>query len=190
MNSDKMKSSDKMKMKDDKMKMKMDLADLKSWPDPSQKAAKEMMDKYGKPSESSASMMMWKKAGPFEKIVLTNKVDDHQFPVPHPDVLEYFVNYDVPVDKVDDILMSDGSVTVHRTEGMMSARCDKDASILIGLNCAYDVATGKLNVEQARKLHAELAMQAMKGEKPEYSQKLMFTPAAAAGDPDKPYEMK
>jgi hypothetical protein len=171
-------------------KTNMTMPDLKNWPEPSQKAAKEMMDKYGKPTESSESMLMWRNAGPFVKIVLTNKVDDHQFPVPHPDVLEYFVNYKVPVDKVDEIMRSDGSITVHRTEGMLSARCDKDASILIGLNCAHDVATGKLNAEQARELHAELAMKAMKGEKPDYSQKLMFTPEAKAGDPDKPYEMK
>ncbi len=47
MNMDKMKSSDKMKMKDDKMKMKMDMSEMKSWPMSSQMALKEQMSLYG-----------------------------------------------------------------------------------------------------------------------------------------------
>jgi hypothetical protein len=70
------KKEDKMKMEDSKMKdskMKMGMDDLKSWPMASQMAAKDMMDKYGKPDEMTPTMIVWNSKGPWAKTVVFSK---------------------------------------------------------------------------------------------------------------------
>ncbi len=49
----------------------------------------------------------------------------HDFPMPHPDLLEQFVDYQVPPDKFDELAQYDGSVIVERTKGEISARCTR-----------------------------------------------------------------
>jgi len=46
--------------------------------------------------------------------------------MPHKDVLEQFVNRNVPVEKFKELAQYDGSVIVERTKGEISARCDKE----------------------------------------------------------------
>ncbi len=46
------------------------MPDLKSWPEPSQMAAKEMMDKYGKPNETTPHMLVWYNNGPWKKTTI------------------------------------------------------------------------------------------------------------------------
>ena len=75
---------------------------------------------------------------------------DHNFPTPHPDLLEQFINYKVPVEKFDDMAAYDGSVILERTKGEMSARCDLKRANFLAINLTNDVATGKRNTEQAR----------------------------------------
>lgn len=50
----------------------------------------------------------------------------------HKDVLEQFVNYEVPADKMDELVRFDGSIIVFRTDGLMSVRCDNEAANIFG----------------------------------------------------------
>jgi len=72
-------------------------ADVDNWPETAKKAAKAMMDKYGDPDEQTPSMLMWKDTGPFTHTIVYKEEIQHDFPMPHKDVLEQFINYDVPV---------------------------------------------------------------------------------------------
>jgi hypothetical protein len=158
---------------------------LSSWPDTAQKAAKMMIQQYGQPNEITPTHLVWENNGPWKRTIVYKEEVEHNFPMPHKDVLEQFVDFRVPPDKFDDLAEYDGSVIAERTKGEISARCDKEPMNFLALNLANDIVTGKRNVDDARKFYADTVKQFMKGEKPAYTQKLQFTVTRAAADPDK-----
>ncbi len=126
------------------------LPDITSWPEASQMAASDMMEKYGKPDEVTAHMLVWYNNGPWKKTTIYNVESKHNFPVDHTDVMEQVIDYKVPANKFSALAEYDGSVSVHRTDGEMSAKCDFEGANFLALNLANDVITGKKTVKQAR----------------------------------------
>ncbi len=164
---------------------------LASWPAKSQEVARKVIAKYGQPNEVTASMMIWHNNGPWKRTVLYREEVPHNFPMPHTDLLEQFIDYRVPVAKFSDLAAYDGSVIAERTKGVMSARCDKEEMNFLALNLANDIVTGKRSVADARKFYAETAMAFMKGQMSPYTQSLQFQmPKGNVGDPDQPAMMK
>ena len=147
---------------------------IQDWPNTAQKAAKAMMEKYGDPDEKTESMLIWENTGPFTHTIVYKKEIQHDFPMPHKDVLEQIINYDVPTDKYDDLAEYDGSVIVERTRGTMAARCDKEGANYLALNLANDVIHGAKSVEEARQFYADAILKMLKGENVPYMQKLTF----------------
>jgi hypothetical protein len=161
---------------------------ISSWPAASQKAAKEMMEKYGAPQEATASHIMWRNNGPW----LWTRIDiyetPHEFPAMHTDVMEQAINYRIDAAKADEIVQYDGSVYLRRTEGVMSARCDLEGANFLAINLANDVSTGKKTVNSARDYYAK-AIKEFKasGKMDPYMTKLQFqAPKSMQGDKDKP----
>lgn len=150
-------------------------ATIEDWPDTAKKAAKATMDKLGEPDEITASMLVWEDADPYVRVIAYKQEIQHDFPAPHKDVLEHFINYDVPAEKFDELAMFDGSLIVERTKGEMSARCDSEAHNLIALNLANDIIMDNLNVKEAREKYASTVMAQLKGENPEYIQSIQFS---------------
>ncbi|MBA3777469.1 MAG: hypothetical protein H0X11_13715 [Betaproteobacteria bacterium] len=106
--------------------------------------------------------------------VINREPVPHLFPVKHEDVLEQSIDYKMPPDKFDDLAACDGSVTVRRTKGELSAMCDKEEMNFLALNLANDIVTGKILVEEARQTYGKITMAFKKGEKHPYTQKLQF----------------
>lgn len=160
---------------------------IASWPEASRMAAMDMVQKYGQPQEVTASMLMWRDNGPWKWTRVFRDTIEHDFPMPHPDLLEQAIDYGAPVDKYDDLAAFDGSVIVERTKGQMSARCDKEGANFLAINLANDVATGKRTVEEARTYYAAAIKRFMSSKQMDpYMQKIQFQlPAKAAGDPDR-----
>lgn len=79
----------------------------------------------------------------------------HNFPQPHTDVVENFIDYHVPPEKFSELAKFDGSVIVERTAGEVSARCDMEAANFLALNMMHEIVTGKLTVDEARKTYSE-----------------------------------
>lgn len=148
----------------------------KEWPDVSKEAANAMTEKYGQPDEATPTMLVWHDNGPWLRTIVYKETIDHDFPVPHKDVLEQFVSYDVPPDKFDELAMYDGSVIAERTKGELSARCDKEAANYLAINLADDVIKGDKSVEEAREFYAETIKELMQGKQPEYTTALLFEP--------------
>ncbi len=121
------------------------MPDIKSWPEASQMAAKDMMDKYkyGKPNETTPHMLIWYNNGPWKKTTIYDVETRHIFPVDHTDVMEQVIDYKVPSNKFSALAEYDGSVSVHRTDGEISAKCDMEGANFLALNLANDVITGK-----------------------------------------------
>ncbi|MDQ3025772.1 MAG: hypothetical protein M3R58_04625 [Pseudomonadota bacterium] len=160
---------------------------IADWPEKSKEIAMKMIKQYGPPQAADAQHLQWHNNSPWKFTTVHREPVAHNFPMPHVDMLEQGISYSVPPDKFDDLARYDGSVAVRRTKGEMMAMCDKEEMNFLALNLANDIVTGKSNVDQARQMYGKVAMAFMKGEKHAYTEKLSFTPPAAAkaGDPDK-----
>lgn len=170
---------------------RMDMAGMQammaSWPEASRMAAMDMMRKYGPPQEVTASMLMWKNNGPWKWTRIFREPVQHDFPMPHPDVLEQAIDYKVPVDRFDDLAAYDGSVIAERTKGQLSARCDKEGANFLAINLANDVATGRRTVEDARAYYARAMKTFMETQRMDpYMTAFRFSvPQGNVGDPDR-----
>ncbi len=163
---------------------------IQSWPQVSQEVAMKIMAKYGPPQEFTVSMLIWHNNGVWKRTIVNRDTIPHRFPVPHPDMLEQFVDYRVPLERYDDLAHYDGSVIVERTKGEISARCDKEEMNMLALNLAHDISTGRRTWQDARDFYAKTAMAFMGGEKAPYTQSLMFkAPKGTTADPDQPANM-
>lgn len=147
---------------------------VEDWPETAKKAANAMIEKYGEPHEQTESMLIWNNTGPFVKTIVYKEEIQHNFPMPHKDVLEQVINHDAPVEKYSDLARYDGSVIVERTKGTIAARCDKEAANILALNLAHDIIENKKTVEEARQFYAETMMKMMQGQESEYLKKLTF----------------
>lgn len=160
---------------------------IAGWPASSRMAAMDMMEKYGPPNAATPTMLMWMDNGPWKWTKISNMEVPHNFPMPHPDVLQQAIDYQAPVDMFDDLARYDGSVMLERTKGEMSARCDKEGANFLALNLANDVATGKRSVEDARAYYTN-AMKTFKETKrmDPYMQGFRFQVSdRMMGDPDR-----
>lgn len=160
---------------------------LEGWHEASREAAMMMVEKYGEPAEETATMLVWHNAGPWKRTIISKEAVQHNFPMPHPDVMEQVIDYQVPWDKFDELAQYDGSVIVERTKGEMSARCDKEAANFLALNLAHDVVTGKQTVNGARAEYASQIKAMMAKESAPYTEGIKFTvPKGDTGYTDSP----
>lgn len=158
--------------------------DLLTWPEASQDAAREMRGKYGKPDVESEELIIWLEKRQWKKIVVSKSESEHNFPLDHTDVLEQTVTYKVPAEMFDDLVEFNGSISINRTEGTMSARCDKEATNILTLNLAHDIVMGKKTVDEARRAYANILIEKGLGGSPEYMQKLNFVQEKDASETD------
>ena len=159
---------------------------VSSWHPAAQEAVQFMTQKYGPPAEMTATMAVWHKTGPWKRTIVYAQEVPHHFPMPHPDVLEQFIDYRMPPEMFDEIAMYDGSVIVERTKGEMSARCDKEGANFLAVNLANEIATGKRSVEEARRMYGEQIKMMKAGQMTPYTSGLMFTPPPSGNDPGQP----
>ena len=158
---------------------------LNNWPKESNEAAQLVIDAYGEPDEACESTMTWHKAGLWKRIIAYKDFDAHDFPAPHIDCVESFIDYKVPENKVSDLNVFDGSVVVNRTRGEISARCHDVQANSLALNLAHDVMNGKKTAQEARAYYAHEFLGYRKKEPTPYMDKLQFKPGKPGGDPDK-----
>lgn len=129
---------------------------MRGWPRQSVRAAKQMIDTYGKPNEATPSMLIWYENGPWVRTVVHKEAVPHNFPKPHMDVLEQAVPYRVPSDRVDEISEFDGSILIDRTRGEITAHCDSEEMNILALNLAHEIAVNRMTVDAARKKYSQV----------------------------------
>lgn len=151
---------------------------IAGWADRPRLGARQMIKKYGQPQDVTDMKLVWHNAGPFKKIAVMNLETPHDFPMPHVDYMEHTIQYNVPADKLGDLLVFDGSSTINRTTGELSARCDLEGHNILTLNLDHDIVTGKRTVAEARKAFGEMVKMEMMGKSPAYITSLQFKPQA------------
>jgi hypothetical protein len=159
---------------------------IKDWPASSRFAAESMMEKYGLPESVSHTTIVWEDTGYFKRSIVYRDGVTHNFPTPHEDVLQQFVGYRVPDDKVKDLWKFDGSIIVDRTRGEISSRCNREEMNTLALNLADGIIQNKMSVLRARDLYEQAALAYMNGQRvPTSMVGLSFSEYLNAGDPDK-----
>lgn len=159
---------------------------MTGWPEKIKEVAAVTISSYGPPQTVGPEMLVWGKSGPWKRIQLYREEVKHEFPMPHVDVLQQFVNFEVPADKFDELASYDGSVVAERTAGELSARCDKEEANFLAINLAADVAEGRKSVDEARDYYANAIKGMLAGKMDPYLTGLKIkTKMAEAGDPDK-----
>jgi hypothetical protein len=158
---------------------------IQAWPEESREAAQLVIDAYGEADEVTDSQLIWHQPGPWKRIVATKTFWPHNFPAPHIDAVESFIDYRVPPDKFTPLAEFDGSVIAERTAGEVSARCHDEQANFLALNLMHDIVTGARTVQEARDYYAKEFADYRRKKPTPYMEKLRFTPANGnAADPD------
>ncbi|HTV52531.1 MAG TPA: hypothetical protein VME21_15185 [Steroidobacteraceae bacterium] len=164
---------------------------LGTWPLGTQKVAADLITEYGPPAGSTSRELLWYDNGPWKRTVLHKTGPQHNFPLPHLDILEQTVNYRVPPEKVPDLLNYDGSIVVDRTRGELSVHCDSEQQNILTLNLANDILTGERTVDQALAYHAQVIRGLQTHDTESYPFALRFKPqpSSATADPGEEAEL-
>jgi hypothetical protein len=159
----------------------------RDWPASSRDAAVAIEQRYGPPAETTATMLVWHRTGPWKRTVVHSLGVPHAFPWPHTDVVEQTVNYRAPLELFGKLAAFDGSIILGRTNGEVSVRCEREEMNFLALNLMNDIVTQQRTVDQARVDYARFAMGFANGERHTYTQGLTFQTAGAdMRDPDRP----
>ena len=157
---------------------------IKDWPEDARTVTAALITKYGPADEVTPTLVTWHNRGPWKKIVASKVATPHNFPFPHGDIVENFTECKVPLDAYSKLAHFDGSVTVSRTRGLLSARCHDEEANHLAVNLAHDIITEKTSVAGARQTYVD-TMLAFREHKPTpYMSELRFKPQPNAGDPD------
>lgn len=157
---------------------------IKSWPDDQRQTTQTMIDQYGEPDEVTADRLIWLNRGRWKEIIASREGIPHDFPFPHLDIVENVTDYRVPPDKCSELAEFDGSVTVRRTAGTISARCHDEQANLLAINLSNDIINGKQTVEGARKAYVAAMVEWRGKGSSAYMDELQFEPQTKTNDPD------
>jgi hypothetical protein len=157
---------------------------IEEWPENSKAAANSMIAKYGLPFSATNLNLIWKDTEPFKMTKVFRDEITHNFPMPHTDVIEQIVDYKVPGAKVDELWHFNGSILLDRTQGEMSARCEKEEMNILALNLADEIIRNKMSVEEARLEFARSARAFSMGNTNQYINSLNFRPESETADAD------
>lgn len=158
---------------------------IAAWPKESQEAAQLVIDAYGEPDEATDTQLTWHRPGPWKRMVATKAFYQHDFPAPHIDAVESFLEYRVPVDKFTPLAEFDGSVMVERTSGLVSARCHDEQANFLALNLVHDIVTGAKSPREARDYYAKEFLDYRRKRPTPYMERLRFSATGEkAADPD------
>jgi hypothetical protein len=158
---------------------------ISSWPKESREAAQLVIDKHGEPDEATESYLQWNDVGPWKRIVASKTFWEHNFPAPHHDSVESFLDYRVPTEAYTPLAEFDGSVVVERTAGELSARCHDEEANFLALNLAHDIVSGAKDVDEARAYYAKEFLDYRRKKPTPYMEGLQFEPPrGGTADPD------
>lgn len=130
---------------------------ITTWNKEPQQSARRLVEHYGEPDEYSATQLIWHNTPDgWKRTILVDEVIPHNFPAPHSDYLEQFIDYKVPLDMYSTLATYDGSLIVERTKGEMSARCGGTSMNFVAVNLAHEIIIGERTIDDARVEYARL----------------------------------
>ncbi|MEH7177003.1 hypothetical protein [Neobacillus vireti] len=147
---------------------------IEEWPATSKMAAENTINFYGPPNEATSSCLIWYNNGPWKRTIAFRDEVPHDFPEPHTDVLEQFIDYHVPADKIGLVAQLEGSIVIDRTKGEVSVHCDNEGANTLSLNMMHEIVTGKRTPEEARAFIAKEIVEYVLGRPAPYAENFQF----------------
>lgn len=147
---------------------------IENWPATSKMAAENTIKFYGPPNEATPSRLIWYNNGPWKRTIAYRDEVPHDFPEPHTDVLEQFIDYHVPADKVGLVAQLEGSIVIDRTKGEVSVHCDNEGANTLSLNMMHEIVTGKRTPKDARAFIAKEIVEYILGRPAPYAESFQF----------------
>ena len=147
---------------------------IEKWPATPKMAAENTIHFYGPPNEATPSCLIWYNNGPWKRTIVFCDEVPHDFPEPHTDVLEQFIDYHVPADKVGLVAQLEGSIVIDRTKGEVSVHCDNEGANTLSLNMMHEIVTGKRTPEEARAFIAKEIVEYVLGRPAPYAENFQF----------------
>lgn len=144
------------------------------WPEAQKNVAQQMLTRYGPPNEATPTRLIWYRNEHWKRTEITSDAVVHNWPTVHTDFLTQTIDYRVPLPLISAVAEFDGSVTVDRTRGEVSARCDSEAANVLGLNMMHEIATGKRDVASARHTSEQNTVAYSLGRSAPYAERLLF----------------
>jgi hypothetical protein len=129
-------------------------------------------------------MLIWQNNGPWKRTIVYRDTVKHNFPFPHADGLEQFIDLEMPMEKASEVAAFNGSVILHLTTGEISACCHDEKSNFMAINLAHDILQDKKTFEQARDLYVQNMLAFLRGQPVPYMEKFQFSPEINTADPD------
>jgi len=157
---------------------------IAGWPDDSKRMAQEIIKKYGEPYEATPSMLIWYDSGPWKKTVVYRDTVKHNFPIPHTDGVEQFINHESPMEKACELAAFNGSLLTYCTRGEISSCCRDESFNFLMINLAHEIIQDKKTFERARSDFAESVLKQGRQEPVPYMEKLQFIPEEHTADAD------
>lgn len=118
-----------------------------------------LTNKYGKPCvlnpNKTKGLAIWHKDKLkdtcFEIIEIYDEKISHCVPLPHIDFLYTSVNYEIPNDKVLDVISLSGSVSYDPLKKLLRARCATEDANIATLYLATSIGNGKVSFDRVKK---------------------------------------
>lgn len=152
------------------------------WEEAPAQAARRLIESYGVPQEITKNRLIWHNNGPWERTEIVNEEVEHNFPEPHTDFLYQTVNFNVPEEKVADIVGMSGSILIDRVKGEVTARCDSEEANFVALNLMNQIVDGRKDARSGRDTYAQTMLE---GKHQDLAERLHFT-SAQVEDPGDP----
>lgn len=157
---------------------------IKDWGNDERETAQAIIDQYGEPDEATSKQLIWRDKGRWVEIIAYKDGTQHDFPFPHLDSVECVTAYRVPTGKLSEIDAFDGSVTVRRTQGLISARCQDEQANLLAINLSDDIIHSKKTSEQAKKAYVDIMIDYRAKRPTPYMDALQFPEQKNTADAD------
>lgn len=157
---------------------------IREWPEEAREAAQLVIDAFGEPHEATASQLTWFEVDDSKRVTAKREFSPHEFPAPHTDSVTSTISYAVPPELASDIISFDGSVTIDRTAGELSATCHDVEANHLALNLVDDIVRGVYSSKEARDYYGKEFLDYRRGLPTPYMEKLRVITDADAADPD------
>ncbi|MFA7614258.1 MAG: hypothetical protein WCY48_08475 [Candidatus Caldatribacteriota bacterium] len=156
------------------------------WPQSSIVAAKELITKYGNPTETTSDQLIWRNFAPFKEIIVHKNLYSSYFPLLHQNPVEHVIDYKASPDRISNVWNYNGSVVLNRTKGEMSAFGPNEEMNVLSMNLTHKIMTGEIDEDRAKVIHGQETLDFLNGEKTSLTQSLIFGSqinTADAGEP-------
>ena len=157
---------------------------IAEWPEESREAAKLVIDAHGEPHEAAPSMLLWHGVSGAKRVTAWREFSHHDFPAPHTDSVTTTIDYAAPPEVATEIIEFDGSVTIARTAGEVSATCHDEQANSLALNLVDDIVRGAKVASEAREYYAKEFLDFRRGLPTPYMEKLRVAALDETADRD------